>query len=935
MIEVELRLEPAGAPQRPATAWLISGDDPLRWLAEIAAWKLDEAKLTLFVLPQSCDDLAPSGVLVVGNDPRAIPARTPAALPFGRAAEGFYVPTHAHLLPVLSEAELAGLKQCEAVVFHPALGPIGFGVEEALGVWDLLASPPEREARWAAPPVEIAPHPRLESIAFRAPLSLAAIFGAEAAEIGSGSPEELPPAEGEPREGALQRGWRKLQESLGKSDRESPQTAGFRRMQQWIANNLQGRARDLALARSRALMRLLDQLQKNPDEGLKRALPLGGTGQHRGVAPPAADLGSRAADFSLDRLRGGRAADFWQVPPDLLLQLRMQYLELAERERQLGRFRRAAYIYAELLGDLLAAARVLAEGAHWREAGTLYRDHLGQGLEAARCFVQARMIPEAIALYEKAGAHEALGELYEKLGDAGKAALAFRRWSQQLIAERRFLKAAEVLEHKLLEREKALELLLQPWPAGEEALPCIERRFAMHAAAGEHERAAETVRRAAAAAGGARAALLLRLLGGLQTSYPDRRVRAVAEDCGRREFARCFGQHRLEAHHHVLREAARLLPGLAPDDRLLARDAQRFLDSVQRGSPMPAPLPKAQSSAVIPVGTHPAHLTLLREFSLPATRVQWMKATAAAQGFCVIGSGRGGAELARCTFEGATQTVRWHGSELPEQTIPEFLLCMVPGAGERIFAAVYRGAPLSEHALPATGLFSAARAGCPPWLSDAVLAAAGGMDGALWVLRETPTGAVVSGFQEHGQLVATFPAPALTLPARTNGPTLQLPRMHLAASGQELLCAAGGALHRCTPAGDADRSIPEPVAEFEEAITGLEASPPWGAPHVAVVLERRIAICWLGVHQGRTHLLDAEAPGAIAGFSSDRILVALTRDAGFLFDSDSRGRLRSARFGWKGAAPLAVLRGPAARTFTIIDVNGIVRIFGFSSADLK
>lgn len=457
----------------------------------------------------------------------------------------------------------------------------------------------------------------------------------------------------------------------------------------------------------------------------------------------------------------------------------------------------------------------------------------------------------------------------------------------------------------------------------------------MHAAAGEHDRAAETVRWASDIALPHHTATLLKLLGGLQTSYPDRSVRAVADDCGRREFVRCFQEYRSDPHNRTLREAGRLLPGLAPDDRLLARDTQRFLDSLGPKAPPPAPLTKTHPDAVIPVGTHPAHLTLLREFPLPATRMQWMKATATAQGFCVIGSGRGGAELVRCTFEGATQTVRWHGSELPEQTIPEFLLCAAPGAPERIFAAAFQAAPLSDHELPATGLFHAARAGCPPWLGDPVMAATCGMDGTLWLLRSTSTGSVISGFQETGQLVATFPAPALTLPGRPGLPTLHLPRVHLAAAGHELLCAAGCALHHFGPGSDDNLAAPRPVVEFDEWITGLAASPPWGAPHVAVVLESRLALCWLGVHRGRTHVLDAEVPGSVIGFTADRTLVTLTRDSGFLFDSDSRGRLRSARFGWRGAAPLAVLRGPAARTFTVIDVNGLVRTFGFSPAELK
>ena len=82
-------------------------------------------------------------------------------------------------------------------------------------------------------------------------------------------------------------------------------------------------------------------------------------------------------------------------------QLRAKYMELAGREMRLGRYRRAAYIYAHLLGDLTNAAAALIAGKHWREAAVLYRDRLKRPEMAAKCLEQGGLWAEAIEFYEQ------------------------------------------------------------------------------------------------------------------------------------------------------------------------------------------------------------------------------------------------------------------------------------------------------------------------------------------------------------------------------------------------------------------------------------------------------------------------------------------------------------------------------------------------------
>jgi hypothetical protein len=929
MIELELHLEPGNQPQLAAEAWLLSGGDPRRWIEEIASWGIDDQTLTLFVIPTGPADRRAAGLLVVTG--RATPKRLPAGLAFGRVAEGFFAPVEARLRPALTEAELRALKPQPTVALHPSLGLLAFGPEDGLRLADLLQGPAERPSQWVEPLPELTPHPRLESIRFRSQEhSLESLFGSEADQIGKKSPDELPPSAGEPSSNPLSRGWHKLQKLFGKSGAGGASPNRFEQLEQWVSQHVEAAARRLALDRNKALQRLLDQLRTNPEEALKWALPLAQLGLHRGVAPPASALGRRNTDFSLNRLGRGGPADFWHTPPDLQAELRRQYLEIAERERRRGRHRRAAYIHAELLADLVTAARVLIEGEHFREAALIYRDHLRQPLEAARWFVRARMLPEAIELYVQAAAFEALGDLYRQLGHEEKAVAAFHRWAAQLVAERRLLQAAAILDERLGLREEALALLESAWPSDSEARRCIERWLTLRGSAGQHEESAKLLRSLGAKPLSTPQRLrLIEIFGALQAGYPDRGVRALGEDLGRREVA---GLLKACDDEPGRREALRLLARLAPDDRLLGRDIQRFLDR-PKPAPPAKPEPSKREKTVGTTGTHAARLVLLREFH-SLRRVQWKKAAGAGAGFCLVGATADGIELVRGNFHGDFHSIRWPAPFVGEQSQLPLLLAATSGPEDRILLGATYGPPFPEQIIPATEALLPARAGFPPWLGDSVQAATFGPHGILWVVHQTPAGRMISGFNADGQFLTHCPAPPIIVPINVALPS-ETVNQSLAAVGAELLYGAGIGLHRSTALDGALVPAMVQVAEMEAPITALVASPPWGTPHVAVTLATRIAICWLGPHQGNVHLIHVEMEQPVVGFTSDRILVAVSPTEGWLLDCDSRGRMRSAQFPWTGAAPLAVLRGPVARTFSVVDAKGIVRVYGFGADDLK
>ena len=218
----------------------------------------------------------------------------------------------------------------------------------------------------------------------------------------------------------------------GKTDRtrrRTPTNAPRRKqpgkLSKFVGEKLARLQRSLSESRHRELTRLLNMLDKEPDKGLRFAIPFGDM-NHRGRATPGSRLMERLTDFSLRSLGGGRPADYWEIPADRQFQLQNKYRELANREIRLNRHRRAAYIFAELLSDLESAAAALRDGRHYREAAVIYRERLKRPIDAARCLESGGLWAEAIEEYGQLEMHEKIGDLYVRLDDKQRATVAYQ-----------------------------------------------------------------------------------------------------------------------------------------------------------------------------------------------------------------------------------------------------------------------------------------------------------------------------------------------------------------------------------------------------------------------------------------------------------------------------------------------------------------------------
>src|SRR5712672_493978 len=296
--------------------------------------------------------------------------------------------------------------------------------------------PAERAGQW-----NFARHgqpilPSLTAIILARPPTIDDIFGSAPQEIGTEPLDDLPPADGELRDDAISKSVRDLKRFVAKGlsralsggSQSGSRGKWLKSVETWANRQLNQVSEQLQKLRNKELHRLLSLLDKDPEAGLRHAIPMNNF-PHRGVAPPGSRLGQRSPDFDARRL-GGRPADFWAVPYDLQEVLRRRYREMADREMQLGRFRRAAYIYAEQLHNPLEGARCLAEGG---------------------------LLLEAIERYEKHARWLEVAELYERLGDHAAAASAIRRVVNECLAQDDILGAAKLVEERLRLPDEAID----------------------------------------------------------------------------------------------------------------------------------------------------------------------------------------------------------------------------------------------------------------------------------------------------------------------------------------------------------------------------------------------------------------------------------------------------------------------------------------------
>jgi tetratricopeptide (TPR) repeat protein len=210
---------------------------------------------------------------------------------------------------------------------------------------------------------------------------------------------------------------------------------------------------------------------------LQYAIPLNSPYLNRGgTETPSSTLGRRSTSFSLRSLGGGRGVDSWDVS-NYYSDLRTKYLNAAQKEIEKKDFKKAAYVYAHLLGDYYNAAAVLERGNFFREAAALHKDHLKNKPAAAQCLEKGGLYSEAIDLYKELKEDEKIGDLYMRISQDDNAQQHYEHCVEIKINNDDMLDAARVVNEKMMQEERAKEILLQGWKGSYQHEPCLKKYF--------------------------------------------------------------------------------------------------------------------------------------------------------------------------------------------------------------------------------------------------------------------------------------------------------------------------------------------------------------------------------------------------------------------------------------------------------------------------
>lgn len=583
---VSIQLRASRDAHAEIAAWYLPQADVSDWLRELTSWDISQASFRLHVLPRSAAVSDSAGVLVSADDGRVAEVKaSPSCIPYQVVCDRLFIPCDAQFYPPVTNTELHDLlAQGLTYVWHPGIGLVGFEPRDVRRLGDLISIGEPVDAQWdRAEPGVVFPT-RLTSIMPAEPPTLESVLQSGRGDIGSQDVKTLPRGPNEPSGlmaglgaafGAAAMAGRKgiagmVKAATAMVPANSDSRTWVNSVEDWA--NRQANAAD-ASKREKEVSRLLNMLEENPDMGLQFAIPFGGDAA-RGAAASGNSL-MRRSGYSIGG--GSGPADYWEINPYIQIQLQQRYRELANREIGLGRHRRAAYIFAELLGDYSAAAKTLEDGRLFRDAAIIYRQRLNSIVDAARCLERGGLITEAIEIYIELESHEKVGDLQRQLHQEEAAVESYERAVQSYRDKLDHVRTARLLETKLDSVDRAIDELAGAWPDSPQAQECYTAGLRLLGRTGRHDTSARWIdERKASGLTQPLQLALVDLLASNAVEYPDQTVQELSADRARVAVSTCIAGHTANNQTRLASAISRLVPA----DRLLSRDCQRYSDSM-------------------------------------------------------------------------------------------------------------------------------------------------------------------------------------------------------------------------------------------------------------------------------------------------------------------------------------------------------------------
>ncbi len=243
-----------------------------------------------------------------------------------------------------------------------------------------------------------------------------------------------------------------------------------------VKDNLMNDFEQLSDRNKKEVDKLMDLLEKNPEDALRYAIPLDEHGYSRGERSADFKMQDRGLDFSLfGKLTGGGGGTV--DLGDEYFRLQQQYRRSAEALEEKGDYEKAAFVYLKLLKEYFNAAETLRRGRMYEKAAYVYTKYLNNEIKAAECYEQGLIYDKAIALYKKHNNLEKVGDLYAIQGKQQLANTTYQQVVDGFLNQSKYLKASLLCRNKLMDMNQTQEILLNGWKNRSDARSCLSMYF--------------------------------------------------------------------------------------------------------------------------------------------------------------------------------------------------------------------------------------------------------------------------------------------------------------------------------------------------------------------------------------------------------------------------------------------------------------------------
>ncbi|MCA9072707.1 MAG: hypothetical protein KDA84_27480, partial [Planctomycetaceae bacterium] len=308
---------------------------------------------------------------------------------------------------------------------------------------------------------------------------------------------------------------------------------------------------------------------------------------------------------------------------------------------------------------------------------------------------------------------------------------AYRKAADICCDKGNYLRGAKLYEEQCHDAETALVTLRRGWPGTSQSQDCLRAEFRLLAKEGRHGETEQRVRELTGPTLESRHILpLSEVLSETAGNYPDEILRDTVADATRVIVSRKLITSRNTTATTEDRRLLKTIEQLAPEDRLLHRDCERFLQ--ERESKQPVQTYRLRQTTTPP--------EVCDRWQLPSEGIQWQTAKASNRHFYALGFREtpgfpeNSLVLLRGNWNGHDtfpEMVEWKSPVVLHLSKPSVLLAPSPNDSQDIWVCLTNGPPLPERVFSGNKPQSAHT---PPWATRSTLALAQTANGVSWAI---------------------------------------------------------------------------------------------------------------------------------------------------------------------------------------------------------